>query len=569
MRVRARKFASPGSREILAVYCLLSAVSCLLPAASVSAAASPTYDVELKIDLDEGRYSGREVVRFTNGSKGAAGAIFFNLYPNVGAKTPADRLLTVTSVRVAGLSAEHRHEGSGLFVRLTRPVQPGKSVEVALEFEGRATKVTGEETGLGAHVTDQVAIVLTPGERRPISGGDEVIASNGAMLLGNPFPMLSATRSESWQRESSAGGYVTADLASYRIAVTSASDVDVVASGVRSQGAVGGARVFEGDRLRGVALFASRGYERHDGEAAGVEVHVVASPGHAPAAKHALETLARAVGLYTDMFGAPPFREITVVEAPLVPGTPSVAFSGLVAVASAYFVDMRGPEASDLPGFIRDTPELTEGELEFSVLRDTARQWWGESVGYDPQRSAFLWDGLAVYCAVVAYERTRGAEAAAGAVEQRLRAPYRVYRMFGGVDAPANRRAGEFPNYFAYAAIVESKGGLFFHAVRKRLGDERFFAALARAYEANAGRIVEPEPFVEALVAKDDRETREAVADLYDRWFDQQHGDEDIGAPEYAVAVDPKADKRSGFERFGRFIGRKLAGFGKAAAKPF
>jgi len=271
------------------------------------------------------------------------------------------------------------------------------------------------------------------------------------------------------------------------------------------------------------------------------------------------------------MFGPTPFGEITVVEAPFVPGTPSVAYSGVVAVASAYFVDMRGPEAESLPGFIRDTPDLTEGELEFAVLHETARQWWGEAVGSDPQRAAFLDEGLAIYSAVVAVERLRGAEAAADAVEQRMRAPYRVYRMFGGEDASADRRAGEFANYFAYAAIVEAKSGMFVGALRKKLGDERFFAALAHYYESSAWHIRRWEDFASALATPD-------AERLHDRWIEQEHGDDDIGAPEYAVAVDPKmvsdaqdsdAKQRSGVERFGRFIGRKLAWFGKTAAKPF
>ncbi len=565
MRVSAPHPAPNRFRQLIAAYCLLSFVYCLLPLASQAAEAGPTYDVEVRIDLDAGRYSGREAVRYTNRSKGPVNAVYFNLYPNVGAAAAADRLLSVTSARVMGRDAGYRHEGSGLLVRLPGPLGPGRSAEVALEFEGQARRVTAEQTGLGAHVTDQVGIVLTPAEQRPLAGGDEAVAADGAMLLGNPFPVLSASRDDGWRRQDSAGGYVLVEAASYRVTVTAGDGVDVVGSGGPSPGP-NGSRVFEGKRLRSVALFASRGMERQEGEAAGVALNVVATPGHAPAARRALEALSRTMGVYAELFGPPPFSEMTVVEAPLVPGTPSAAYSGLAAVATAYFVDMRSPEAEGLPGFIRDTPELTEGELEFAVMRETARQWWGQAVAVDPQREAFLEEGLTTYSAVVATERTRGPEGAADAVEQRLRAPYRVFRMFGGLDAPADRRAGEFPNYFAYAAIVGAKGGLFVEALRKKLGDDRFFAGLRRYYEAGAGHIVRRDYFFESLVPGDQRG---AVDRLYDRWIEEEHGDEDIGAPEYAVAVDPKADKGSAFERFGRFIGRKLAGFGKKAAKPF
>ena len=48
-----------------------------------AAGTTPVYDVEISVDLDAGRYSGREVVRYTNRTKGAVDAVFFNLYPNV------------------------------------------------------------------------------------------------------------------------------------------------------------------------------------------------------------------------------------------------------------------------------------------------------------------------------------------------------------------------------------------------------------------------------------------------------------------------------------------------------
>lgn len=563
----------------LAPVALVVLALALAPRAAEAADPGPVYAVDVSVDLDAGTYAGKEVVRFTNRSKGDVNVIFFNLYPNVGATTAAERALVVTSVLADGTPAPFSHQGAGLLVRLGADLEEGKTVALTLAFEGRATRLSPERTGLGAHVTDQVAVVLTPAERRPRRGSEQTVVSGDAMWLGAPFPVLSASRDDAWRRPVTAGDYELASASSYRISVTAPDGVDVVAPGARSGD---GGQAFEGDAIRDVALFASRGYARRDGEASGVRLAVVAKPEHEPAAAAALATLARAVGLYSELYGRPPYADLTVVEAPLAPGTPSASASGVVAVASAYFVDMQGPEAKDLPGFVKDSTDLTKDELEFAVLRETARQWWGEAVGIDPQQEAYLGEGLATYSALVAIERERGAEGLAGAVEQRLRAPYRVFRMFGGQDDVAGRRAGELPNYFAYSAIVGSKSAMFVAALRKQLGDDKFFAGLARLYDAGAGEIVDQQDLEDALAPPAAKADRDAYDRLFARWIKQRHGDEDIGAPEYAVAVDPKVadeatkpdpDAQGAFERLGRFVGRKFAWFGKTAgktaAKPF
>ena len=54
--------------------------------------------------------------------------------------------------------------------------------------------------------------------------------------------------------------------------------------------------------------------------------------------------------------------------------------------------------------------------------------------------------------------------------------------MLGGVDVEADKPVKDFRNSLQYTAIVQAKGGLLFVALRKELGDERFFDALRRYY---------------------------------------------------------------------------------------
>lgn len=536
---------------------------------------APSYDVDVRIDLAAGTWEGTETVRFTHRRRMPAREVVFNLYPNAGARSTGERLLEISTATINGVACSARYSGGEVRVLAPEPIRRGTAVEVALGFRGRAVRLEPDDMDLSAHVNDQVTVILNGTERRRIQPGRTTTVSADAMLLGNPFPVLAPPGSGLGRDEWRAGDVVTAEAAAWRVRVTAPDGVDVIASGNRTASPSPEVTVFEGEGLRTIGVFASRGYAQTRATAAGVRLAGVFSKAHAPAARRALEAMRGSVEFYAETFGAAPVRELALVEAPLAPGTSSVSFTGLIAVASAYASDVRGAENARLPGYIRDTPELIEGEIEFVTMHESARQWWGELVGSDPQQAAFLDEGPAIYAAVMSLEALRGRTAAAQAVEQRLRAPYRVYRMFGGVDAPANRRANDFPNWFAYMAIVETKGALLLGAVRARLGDARFVEGLRRYAEAHAGGIARPDDLREALQPRDDEAARKDVERLFQRWLEQRHGDEDIGEPEYAVGVTPDVAKKkdrgpgSPFEWFGRLIVRKLVQVGKATAKPF
>lgn len=576
---RARQLGSATSLVLLGL-CLTSLPRAAAETPAVGHGRAIDYTIQVRIDLTAGTYAGRETVRVANRSRDKFDHLFFNLYPNVGASTDDERLLDVTSVTIGEAAARFTEKGSGLRVDLDAPVVAGESVSVTIEFTGGAVRHEKQDIDLDSHVTDQVSIVLDARRERPRRGGDVASATEDSMLLGNPFPVLAMPRDEVWIRERTAGAYVFSDPAAYRIEVESADGVAVLASGREVAPGANGARVFEADAARSVAVFAARGFLAEDATGSGVRLRSLYSRGHQEMGKRAAKVLVSAVDTYSQTLGPAPFSEIALVEAPLAPGVTSVAFSGLIAVASAFYTDTHGEEWRALPGFIRDVPELVEGEVEFAVLRETARQWWSESVSWEPRRSSFLAEGLAYASASTALARLHGADAAAQSIDQRLRAPYRVYRMFGGRDMAAAEKPSKFQNYFAYSAIVQTKGGLFLEALRGRLGDDNFLDYLGTFYREHAKASTStPQDFLSGIEQGHGDKTREEVGRLYKRWIEQTRGDEDIGEPEYSVAVAPEvADqkafkedpgKRSVFERFGRFVARKMVQVGKTAAKPF
>jgi hypothetical protein len=132
----------------------------------------------------------------------------------------------------------------------------------------------------------------------------------------------------------------------------------------------------------------------------------------------------------------------------------------------------------------------------------------------------------------------------------------------------ASHSSREYRNSFQYAAIVASKGALMFEALRKLIGDEKFFASLRDYYKANSLEVADMDDLRGAFIAGAPVEQRRAVSRTFDRWLSGKRGDEDIGPPDPKLAsdlgipsrTDVKGDKNvfSPFARVGKFFWQQM-----------
>jgi len=209
--------------------------------------------------------------------------------------------------------------------------------------------------------------------------------------------------------------------------------------------------------------------------------------------KRALDFAINAVDVYEKSFGAYPYSRLQVVEMPLAAGYSNIQFPGMVVIAQAYYIDFDAPEAARLPGVLREQSDIIKSSFEFTIAYGVAKQWWGEAVGGDSERAPYLDEALANFSAAYYHEAVYGKKLGDLIIDQQLRGAYQAYRMLGGVDLEAEKPVKEFRNSLQYTAIVQAKGGLLFVALRKELGDERFFGALRRYYSKNSFRVATPE----------------------------------------------------------------------------
>ena len=576
-----------GFLSFLVVISLLAAAA---PAQEQTRRLAPedrlVYQIKLSLDFDNRRYSGTERVRWVNRGNRATSILLFHLYSNV--RVPGDPLakqtargreisdepeLEILGIRTAAndvvLPYSLEDQGTTLRVNLREPVAAKAATEIVINFKGNVPEIDPEETGLVTHVMQQVsaAIGSTRELRRP---RDVNFRCRGVMLLGSAYPVLVARDGDDWFRkiESSIGDTLVTDVADYRVTIEAPQSISLYAPVMGQSSSAKEDRVsttFTAENLRDFAIVAGSDMRAEQRTVGDVTVRSIFRAEHEVAARRALNIAADAVRVYAARIGPLPIKTLSVIDAPLVATLSSAEFAGFSAIASAFYVDFDSPTVRNMPDLIREQRSSVEESLEWTVAHVMAHQWWGATVGNDTGREPVLDEALANWSALLYYREVHGEERAATALDEQLRGVYKLYRTFGGEDMEADRGAKEYRNSFQYAAIVTCKGALMFEALRKLIGDEKFFAALRKYYAANEFEVAEMDDLRGAFVGEASIEQRRAVSRTFDRWLSSKNGDEDISPPDPKLAaelglptkVDPK-NGRNVFAKVGTFFWKQM-----------
>ena len=522
--------------------------------ATVEPAERHSYKIDIKIDFDRLSYTGTQIVRWVNNGEKPTSVIYFHLYPNLrtgdqpaattAANVEADEpRLDIVEVRAASdnsaLYSALEDQGTSLRVNLRESIPPGSAMNIFMRFKGSVPEIDRDETSLTTHVVKQVSAALRS-DREMRRARDINFRCRGVMLLGTAYPALTVRDDDEWRRklEPSVGDFVFNEAAEYEVTVTAAAGVEVFTSGMETEPRSDKTtQTFTGSAMRDFAIIAGRGLRSEQTEVEGINVRSIYFSDHERVGKRALAVAANSLRTFTRLFGALPFKQISVAEAPLVAGLGSCEFSGLNVIASAFFVDFDSPAVRNLPEIIREQRPSVEESLEWTVAHLVAHQWWGAAVGNDPAREPILDEALSCWSSLLYYQAQYGPEKANAVLDDQVRGVYRLYRTFGGDDMDANRPSREYRNTFQYAAIVTAKGALMFVDLQRSLGEEKMFAALRKYYQANLYEIAQLEDLRIALVAEAPVEQRRTIGRTFTRWLTAKRGDEDIAPPDTELAT--------------------------------
>ncbi len=450
--------------------------------AAATAGKLSRYDLDVRLDTVAGTIGGRERITFMNQTGIPLREVYLRLFPNADYYGAGG--LTVTDLRVDGRpvdAPEVSVSDTVLRVPLLETLRVGGAVEITLAF---TTTIPVDSTGS--------------------YGILNLDSATGTWILSDWYPILAGHEPDAgWRLDppTAFGDPTFGDVALYQVTLTLPDELQVAASGSDvGETTEGGSatRRYVAGPVRDFALVADADYAAISREVDGVTVTSYANPGAEAGAASALEIAASELEIYSARFGAYPFAELDLVDAALA-GALGVAWTGIVFLDGPSLYGRMAAENPDAFALV--------------VAHEVGHQWWGAIVGANSNDHTFMVEGLTTYTSLVWAEEARGSETAAHLLAGGVAGPYRhSLEERGDQVADLPIRDGQENR----GPIFYGKAALGFLAIRERIGDAAFFAALDVYARDYAYRIAEP---VDLLAAFEDA-SGEDLETLWRFWFE-------------------------------------------------
>jgi hypothetical protein len=215
-------------------------------------------------------------------------------------------------------------------------------------------------------------------------------------------------------------------------------------------------------------------------QAEGIDVAVYAPRSDSGNAQGFADDVARAVTVFSDMFGGLQDPAFTVIQLP----------DGSLRDFAA-------------PGVLLISHHLWEPKIaERTIARLVATQWFGISVLPAKPGDVWVTDGLSRYCEELYAEQTAGREAGLRTVDE-----FAVGALMYDEAAPIAQAARLAPYSSDYRSVVQNKGAMVFHMLRGLMGDVAFKTMLHDFATKYAGKTAT----IDDLVSLADKDVQAAA----------------------------------------------------------
>lgn len=397
------------------------------------------YWMDLTLVDNPVRVTGLERVRYVNTSRDTLSSIVFRVYPNFLA---GKAILTVSEVSTGGrvVQPEWADGASVLRVPLADALQPGQSVEVALQF----------------------VLELAPNIEINYGRLGEL---DGMIVLSAFFPLLSVYEQGRWwsAQPSPQGDPAYSEVALFDVTLTAPTELKVAGTGVTlastdQDNGMTRHTIVTGP-VRDFSLALSRDFERLSAARNGVTVNVWSAPGNGAADLYALEKTLIALSLFDAQFGAYPLAELDVVEAPISAG--GIEYPGLVYLAGGLWSN-------------------EGGYFEAVLAHEVSHQWWYSTVGNDQVSQPWVDEALANYSVEVYYREAYGEEAGRS-VRDQYQAALDRYLVDGATQMPVGLPVSAYSGS-QYGIFVYDTGSLLYSHLREEYGSPRLRDFLRACY---------------------------------------------------------------------------------------
>ncbi len=498
------------------------------------------YDLDVRLADDQRQFELTEDVYFTNTLGAGLPDIVLRVHANdVAARPP----VSLVGAECVGTPCQVDFDGrSAILFRFAEALPPSGRVRLRVRLRGQLERLDPARTGMMAQAVESMQRLSTGAG---LHGNYGLLAeSEGVASLGNFYATLAARRGDAWvtREESTMGDLGAGAIAHFRARLVCAAGSRVAASGVvvheetrlGEAGRPGAHEVEVVSALsRNFAFAVSPRFQVVEQRVGDVTVRSWYLPEDRADAERVLVDASAALEIFERRFGRYPYRELDLVEAPLVGGAGGVEFSGLVTLAKMFYGSGGGMGLGSLGPMLAGGHQgqvgLRESMLEFVVAHEVAHQWWHGLVGSDARRHPFVDESLAQFSSIQYVRDRYGEERARREARRQVAANYHTMRLSGQADGAVDRPVAAFGSELAYAGLVYGKGAFAYEKVRETIGDEAFFRHVRAYVDAHRFGEAPPRALFDRFASG---RNEQSVRGLERRWLDEAHGDEDLGPPD-------------------------------------
>jgi len=354
------------------------------------------------------------------------------------------------------------------------------------------------------------------------------------MQLGHWFPVWLPAGTRTDPDPSGFGDIGAFPAANICATITAPQDYAVITGGSRV-GTSDNATTESAAGLRDFAILLSNDLAVVEREVRGVQIRVWGPPDDVEALETVLGYAEQSHDALTDAFGPYPWNEVDIISAPLGAGVGGMEWPGAIWIERNTFAggvaglgdlgELFGDQdMSELLGAIGG--EAISTSLEWVIAHELGHEWWHATVGNDSIASPAVDEPLAQLAACIAMQRIHP-DNWQSICEAQTTDQYAQARSLGVNDTAAEQASDAFESSLQYGAVVYGKAPGFYFAAAELIGWNELTEALKAFVTKNSFALVATDALRDHLVEAAG-ENGQAIGELWDRWFRQAKGDEDI-----------------------------------------
>lgn len=410
------------------------------------------YDIEVALDYENKRYTGKQWVSYVNSTGKILGELFFHIYPNAFKTIDTLPILFKDQIEdpksydngyieLNTISRDHKdlqykvigEDHTTLSIKLDEPLLQGQKISLYMEYD-----------------------VKLPSPMDRFGYGDRTIN------LGNWYPILCVYDEDGWNLDPyySIGDPFYSNLANYNISIKTDKDVIIASSGnIISQIMEDNKKVYkiEGRLIRDFAMVASKEFKVAEEKVGHTVIKLYYLDEKSNMIKNSLKFSKQSLEVFNRIYGKYPYGVYSVVMTEFPSG---MEYPGIVFISEEYFRH----SVVDL--------------LERVIVHETAHQWWYGLVGNDQVDEPWLDESLATYSETIYYKEIYGDRRAKEYFDYNVRLGYDYGIKYLTGKNKMVQSLDEFYGWDDYGILVYSKGALFINAIKETYGEEILYKIL-------------------------------------------------------------------------------------------